>query len=121
VQVKVIYYILIYDHVKVIYIIMGRAKNFKHAYSLKKDGREQQAVRRLDLLNCVTWNCNGLTCDCKPLQIAEVIRDHKIDIMNISETHLRVGRMKTCPPSLIILFILKSEKGEQKREGACYQ
>ena len=49
----------------------------------------------------------------------EVIRDHKIDIMNISETHLRVGAKEICPPSLIILFILKSEKGEQKREGAC--
>jgi hypothetical protein len=37
------------------------------------------------------WNCNGLMRDAKPLQIAEVFNEYKIDIMCISETHLRVG------------------------------
>ena len=35
-QVKVIYYILIYDHVKIIYIIMGRAKHFNMFIATKK-------------------------------------------------------------------------------------
>ena len=45
-QVKVIYYILIYDHVKIIYIIMGRAKHFNMFIATKKmAGHGRQGVR----------------------------------------------------------------------------
>ena len=96
---------------------MGRANRLRRAQLHKLEVKKRQIRQGAGSLSCVMWNCNGLMRDGKPLQIAEVFKEYKIDIMCISETHLRVGANEdlSCLSNHTLYF--KEREGLSKKGG----
>ena len=54
----------------------------------------QSLVGGGEILNLVSWNCNCLLRSGKINQVANAFERHKIDLVFLTETHIRAGTVE---------------------------
>ena len=70
-----------------------------------------------DYLNLVAWNCNGLLRSDKIDQVAEAFEKHKLDLIFLTETHIRAGAVEDLSSFRGCELYTKNRSGYEKRGG----
>ena len=70
-----------------------------------------------DFVNVVAWNCNGLLRQDKVESVAEAIYKHDIDVVLLSETHIRSGAVENLSALQGLVLSHKNRAGFEKHGG----
>ena len=68
-----------------------------------------------DFLNLVAWNCNGLQHSDKIDQVADTFEKHKLDLVFLTETHIRAGAVEDLSSFRGCELYAKNRLGHEKR------
>ncbi len=96
---------------------MGKPSNRRRARRVENRGNLQRTVAVPSSINCAIWNCNGLIRDTKQDMIVEVMEDHNIHVLSVSETHLRQGSNDDLACLDKFTWYSKERLGKEKKGG----
>ena len=96
---------------------MGKPSKRHRAKGMAQRQNLARVVQRPFSINCAYWNCNGLIRDNKQDMIVEVMDNHNLHVLGVSETHLRQGSNDDLTCLDRFTWYSKERLGKEKKGG----